>query len=77
MKWVAGQLNLKSSQPPSQLGPGSTQPESPRPGLWYVYGLFCTCIIFQTKSKINIKQLWTNIAIKLLIDRTCYLIKVN
>ena len=38
--------------------------------IWFV----CTCIIFQTKSKINIKQLWTNIAIKLLIDRTCYLI---
>ena len=34
-----------------------------------VYGLFCTCIIFQTKAKINIKQLWTNIAIKLLINR--------
>ena len=28
------------------------------------------CIIFRTKSKINIKQILTNIAIKLLIDRT-------
>ena len=33
----------------------------------YVYGVFCTCVIFQTKSKININQLGINIAIKLLL----------
>ena len=73
---VAGQLGLKSSRPLSQLGPGSTRPESTRPSVfsersvtYMVYGLFCTCIIFQTKSKINIKQLWINLSIKLLIDR--------
>ena len=66
-----GQLGLKSSRPLSQLGPGSTRPESTRPGVFsdMVYGLFCTCIIFQTKSNLNIKQLWTEIAIKLLTDR--------
>ena len=73
---VAGQLGLRSSRPLSQFGPGSTRPESTRPVVfsersvtYMVYGLFCTFIIFQTKSKINFKQLWTNIAIKLLIDR--------
>ena len=31
---VAGQLGLKSSQTLSQLGPGSTRPESTRPGVF-------------------------------------------
>ena len=31
---VAGQLGLKSSRPLSQLGPGSTWPESTRPGVF-------------------------------------------
>ena len=31
---VAGQLGLKSTRPLSQLGPGSTQPESSRPGVF-------------------------------------------
>ena len=39
---VAGQLGLKSSRPLSQLGPGSTRPESTRPGvfldrIWYMF----------------------------------------
>ena len=72
-KLVAGQLGRRSSWPLSQLGPGSTQPESILPGVFtyilnHVYG-FEFCITFQNKSKINIKQLLTNIAIKLLIDR--------
>ena len=71
---VAGQLGLKSNRPVSQLGPGSTRPESTRPGVFSersvtVYGLFCTCIIFLTKSKININHLCIHIPIKLLIDR--------
>ena len=56
---LAGQLSLMSSRPLSQLGPGSTQPESTRPGVfsecsvtYMISGLFC--IIFPTKSKINI-----------------------
>ena len=57
---VAGQLGLKSRRPLSQLGPMSTQPESNRPGVFserlgtYIWYMLCTCIIFQTKSKINI-----------------------
>ena len=71
---VAGQLGLKSSRPLSQVGPGSTRPVSTRPGVFYihvhVYDIRCGfCIIFRTKSKINIKHILTNIAIKLLIDR--------
>ena len=31
---VSGQLGLKSSRPLSQLGPGSTRPESTRPGVF-------------------------------------------
>ena len=65
-----------STRPEVKSAPGSTRPESTRPVVfsersvtYMVYGLFCTFIIFQTKSKINFKQLWTNIAIKLLIDR--------
>ena len=34
-----------------------------------IYDEWLFCIFFRTKSKINIKQLLTNIAIKLLIDR--------
>ena len=36
-----------------------------------MYMIYCLgfCIIFQTKSKVNIKKILTNIAIKLLIDR--------
>ena len=71
---VAGQLGLKSSLPLSQVGPGSTRPESTRPGVFYihvhVYDIrFGFCIVFRTKSKINIKHILTNIAIKLLIDQ--------
>ena len=75
--WVAGQLGLKSSRPLSQVGPGSTRPESTRPGIfsersvtfmYMIYGLGF-CLIFWTKSKINIKKILTHIAIKLLIDR--------
>ena len=33
LKLVAGQLGLKSSRPLSQVGPGSTRPESTRPGV--------------------------------------------
>ena len=58
---VAGQLGLESSRPLSQVGPGSTRPESTRPVYFQnVYGICyvsCTCIITHTKSKINIKQL--------------------
>ena len=52
MEQVAGQLGLKSSRPLSQVGPGSTRPESTRPGdfsecpVTYISGLFC--IIFPT-----------------------------
>ena len=62
---VAGQLGLKSSRPLSQVGPGSTLPESTRSGVFsepsftymYVYDIwFRFCIIFRTKSKINIKK---------------------
>ena len=68
---VAGQLGLKSGQPLSQVGPRSTLPEPTRPGvfsersvtyMYMIYGLGF-CIIFWTKSKINIKKLLTNIAI--------------
>ena len=31
---VAGQLGLKSSRPLSQVGPGSTRPESTQPGVF-------------------------------------------
>ena len=74
---VAGQLGLKSSRPLSQVSPGPTQSESTQPGvflehsvtyMYMIYGLGF-CIIFRTKSKINIKKILTNIAIKLLIDR--------
>ena len=73
---VAGQLCLKSSRPLSQLGPGSTWPESTRPAVFSfyqnVYGIcfvFCTCIITKTKSKINIKQLQlSSLFIKLVGD---------
>ena len=34
---VAGQLDLKSSQPLSQVSPGSTRPESTRPGVFYIH----------------------------------------
>ena len=33
---VAGQLGLKSSRPASQVGLGSTQPESTRPGIYSI-----------------------------------------
>ena len=74
---VAGQLGLKSSRPLSQVSPGPTQSESTRPGvflehsvtyMYMIYGLGF-CIIFRTKSKIDIKKILTNIAIKLLIDQ--------
>ena len=65
-----------STRPEDKSAREPTRPESTRPGVfsersatYMVYGLFCTCIIFQTKSKININQLCINIAIKLLIDR--------
>ena len=54
--------------------PESSLPVSTRPGvfsehsaIYMIYGFFC--IIFWTKSQINIKQLLSNIAIKLLIDQ--------
>ena len=65
---VAGQLGLKSSRPLSQVGPGSTRPESTRPGVFFrafsyiyvhvaIYGIrFGFCITFRTKSRINIKN---------------------
>ena len=61
---VAGQLGLKSSRPLSQVGPGSTRPESTRPGVFsersvtfmYMIYDFGFCIIFRDKSKINIKK---------------------
>ena len=62
---VAGQLGLKSRQTRSQLGPVYFQSvHGSIHDIWFEF-----CIIFRTKSKINIKQLLTNIAIKLLIDR--------
>ena len=75
-----GNFSLKSSRPLSKVGPGSTRPESTQPGvisqrsvtymyMYMIYGQVGFCIIFRTKSKINIKKLLTNIAIKLLIDR--------
>ena len=69
-----GKISLKSSRLLIQVGPGSTQPESTRPDVFYiqlhVYDIHVGfCIIFQTKSKINIKHILTNISIKLLIDR--------
>ena len=48
------------------IGSVSTQPDVFSD---MVHGLFYTCVMFQTKSKVNIKQLWTNIVIKLIIDR--------
>ena len=71
---VAGQLGLKSSRPLSQVGPGSTRPGafSERSVTYmYMYMIYALgfCIIFLTKSKINIKNVFTNIAIKLLIDQ--------
>ena len=62
---VAGQLGLKSSRPLSQVRPGSTQPQSTRPGVFsersityvHVYDIrYGFCIIFRTKPKINIKK---------------------
>ena len=40
---VAGQLGLKSSRPLSQLGPGSTPPESARPSVFseHIWYMFC------------------------------------
>ena len=69
---VAGQLGLKSSRPLSKVCPGSTWPNvfSERSVTYmYVYDIWIGfCIIFQTKSKINKKNI-DNFAIKLLIDR--------
>ena len=74
---VAVQLGLKSSRPLSQVGPGSTRPESTQLGVFsersvtfmYMIYDFGFCIIFRAKSKINIKKILTDIAIKLLIDQ--------
>ena len=50
---------------PSNTGP---DPQRSVTFMYMIYG-FVFCIIFWTKSTINIKTLLTNIAIKLLIDR--------
>ena len=47
---VASQLSLKSSQPMSQVGPGSTRPESTRPGV-FSGGLYRYFPAWQIKLK--------------------------
>ena len=63
-----------STLPEVKSAPESTRPESTRPSVfsehsasYMIYGLFC--IIFPAKSQMNIKQLLTNIVVKLLIDQ--------
>ena len=65
---VAGQLGpwVKSAwvNSPDSTWPGVFLEHS---AIYMIYGLFC--MIFWTKSQMNIKQLLSNIAIKLLIDQ--------
>ena len=58
---VAGQLGLKSSRPLSQVGPGSTRPESTRPGVFSEGDLRLSRSIIR-KSRLFFTKEWRNIS---------------